>query len=119
MWDLIKELVDKRHWCFSKRGLAGLRTFFGEKPDISIPETNITAMIHLIKLMGHKNTDTFFQVYVHSYDTVLEHALRRINEKSDSIELPGKLISELVPSMKSRASQVKLKSRNLKDLVNL
>jgi integrase len=117
--DLIKELVDKRHWCFSKRGLAGLRTFFGEKPDISIPETNITAMIHLIKLMGHKNTDTFFQVYVHSYDTVLEHALRRINEKSDSIELPGKLISELVPSMKSRASQVKLKSRNLKDLVNL
>ena len=117
--NLIKDLVDKKHWCFSKKGLAGLRIFFGEQPDIPIPETNITAIVHLIKLMGHKNTDTFFQVYVHSYDTVLEHALQRTHGESDSIELSGKLISELVPGMKSRASQVKLKSRNLKDLVDL
>lgn len=116
--NLIKDLVDKKHWCFSTKGLAGLRTFFGENPDIPIPHTNITAIIHLIKLMGHKNTDTFFQVYVHSYDTVLEHALRRVHEKFDSIDLPGKLISELVPSMKSRASQVKLKSRKVKELVS-
>ena len=116
---LIKDLVDKKHWCFNKKGLAGLRTFFGEKPDIPIPETNITAIIHLIKLMGHKNTDTFFQVYVHSYDTVLEHALNQVHEDNDSIELPGKLISELVPNMRSRKSQVKLKSRNAKYLVDL
>ena len=117
--DLVKELVDKKHWCFSKKGLAGLKTFFGEKPDSPIPENNITAIIHLIKLIGHKNTDTFFQVYVHSYDTVLEHALRRIHEKSDSIELPGKLISELVPGMKSRASQARLKLRKVSHLATL
>ena len=91
-------------------------TIWGE---LSIPDTNITAIIHLIKLMGHKNTDTFFQVYVHSYDTVLEHALRRIHEEIDNIDLPGKLISKLVPGMKSRASQIKLKSRKVKELVNL
>lgn len=116
--DLIKELIDKKHWCFSQKGLAGLRTFFGENPDTVIPNSNITAIIHLIKLMGHKNTDTFFQVYVHSYDTVLEHALRRAHKESDSIELPGKLISELIPGMKSRASQVQLKSRSVTYLVN-
>jgi len=117
--DLIKDLVDKKHWCFSKKGLAGLRTFFGEQPDIPISETNITAIIHLIKLMGHKNADTFFQVYVHSYDTVLEHALRRVHEEIDNIDLPGKLISELIPGMKSRVSQVILKSREVKYLANL
>jgi integrase len=116
--DLIKDLVDKKHWCFSKKGLAGLRTFFGEKSDITIPETNITAIIHLIKLMGHKNTDTFFQVYVHSYDAVLEHALKRIHNKTDNIGLPSNLITELVPGMRSRASQVNLKSREVKYLAN-
>lgn len=117
--DLIKELVDKKHWCFTKKGLAGLRTFFGENPDIPIPETNITAIIHLIKLMGHKNTDTFFQVYVHSYGVVLEHALKRVHKDIDSIELPGKLISELVPNMRSRKSQAQLKSRTAKHLSSL
>lgn len=117
--DLIKDLVDKKHWCFSKKGLVGLRIFFGEQPDIPIPETNITAIIHLIKLMGHKNTDTFFQVYVHSYDTVLEHTLQRVHEDIDSIELPGKLISELVTDMRSRKSQTKLKSRTAKYLSSL
>ena len=116
--DLIKELVDKKHWCFSKKGLAGLRTFFGENPNIRIPKNNITAIIHLIKLMGHKNTDTFFQVYVHSYDTVLEHALKRVHEDNDSIELQGQLISELVTNMRSRKSQTKLKSRTAKYLVD-
>ena len=63
-YKFLSELVDKKHWCFSKKGLAGLRIFFGEQPDIPIPETNITVIIRLIKLMGHENTDTFFQVYM-------------------------------------------------------
>lgn len=117
--DLIKELVVKKHWYFSKKGLAGLRTFFGEKPDIPIPETNITAIIHLIKLMVHKNTDTFFQIYVHSYDTVLEHVFKIIYNKIDAIDLPSNLISELIPSLKSRKSQTRLKSRTAKYLSNL
>ena len=69
--------------------------------------------------MGHRDTNTFFQVYVHSYDAVLEHALKRVHEDIDSIEIPGKLISELVLNMKSRKSQTKLKSRTAKYLVNL
>lgn len=117
--DFVKELVDKKHWCFSKKGLENLRIFFGEKPNEPIPDSNITAAIHLIKLMGHRDTNTFFQVYVHSYDAVLEHALKRIHNDIDAIELPGKLISELVPKMRSRKSQVKLKSRTAKYLANL
>jgi integrase len=117
--DFVKELVDKKHWCFSKKGLENLRIFFGEKPNEPIPDSNITAAIHLIKLMGHRDTNTFFQVYVHSYDAVLEHALNRIHNKTDSIDLPGKLITELIPNFKSRASQVKLKSRTTKFLVSL
>jgi hypothetical protein len=117
--DLVKELVDKKHWYFSKKGLAGLRTFFGENPNIPIPENNITAIIHLIKLIGHKNTDTFFQVYVHSYDTVLEHALKRIHDKTDSIDLPSSLITDLVPRMRARANQARLKLREVSHLATL
>lgn len=115
----VNELVDKKHWCFSKKGLESLRIFFGENPNKTLSDTNITAAIHLIKLMGHRDTNTFFQVYVHSYDAVLEHALKRVHEDIDSIEIPGKLISELVLNMKSRKSQTKLKSRTAKYLVNL
>lgn len=115
----VNELVDKKHWCFSKKGLAGLRTFFGENPNEPLPDSNITAAIHLIKLMGHRDTNTFFQVYAHSYDAVLEHALNRVHEDNDSIELPGLLISELVPNMRSRKSQTKLKSRTAKYLSSL
>jgi hypothetical protein len=116
--DLIKDLVNKKHWCFGKKRLARLRAFFGGHPDLSIPNTNITAIFHLIILMGHKNTNTFFKVYVYSYDIVLEHALKRIYGESDSIDLPSKLVTELVPGMRSRASQVKLKSRAANYLVN-
>ena len=115
----VNELVDKKHWCFSKKGLAGLRTFFGENPNEPLPDSNITAAIHLIKLMGHRDTNTFFQVYAHSYDAVLEHALNRVHEDNDSIELPGLLISELVPNMRSRKSQTKLKSRTATYLSSL
>lgn len=115
----VNELVDKKHWCFSKKGLESLRIFFGENPNKTLSDSNITAAIHLIKLMGHRDTNTFFQVYVHSYDAVLEHALKRIHEDIDSIELPGQLISELVPNMRSRKSQTKLKSRTAKYLSSL
>jgi integrase len=117
--DFVKELVDKKHWCFSSEGLAKLRTFFGEKPNEPLADSNITAATHLIKLMGHRDTNTFFQVYVHSYDAVLEHALHRIHNGADSIDLPGTLITELIPNFRSRASQVKLKSRTAKFLVSL
>ena len=60
-----------------------------------------------------------FRYICHSYDTVLKHALKRVHEDIDSIGLPGQLISELVPNMRSRKSQVKLKSRNAKYLVDL
>jgi len=115
--DLINELIDKKHWCFSNDGLEKLKIFFGEDPDIPLPDTNVTAIIHLIKLMGHSNTYTFFQVYVHSFDTVLQHAIKRINEKDNESTLPGSLISVLIPNMKSRASHVKLKSRKIEDLI--
>ena len=115
----VNELVDKKHWCFSKKGLESLRIFFGENPKKTLSDSNITAAIHLIKLMGHRDTNTFFQVYVHSYDAVLEHALKRVHEDIDSIKLPGKLISELVPNLRSRKSQAKLKSRTAKYLVDL
>lgn len=109
--DFINELVDEKHWCFKKQGIASLRVIFGENPNEPLPDSNTTAIIHLIKLMGHRDTNTFFQVYVHSYDAVLEHALKRVHSEIDKIALPGKLISELVPNMKSRKSQLKLKSR--------
>lgn len=117
--DLISSLIDGNHWCFNSDGLANLRYFFKEQPNLPLPDDNTTAIIHLIKLMGHRNSTTFFQVYVHSYYTVLEHTVKRINLESDNAVLPGKLISMLMPGMKSRASQVKLVSRKTKDLATL
>jgi len=94
--ELVNELVDEKHWCFSKTGLDKLRIFFGEEPGKPLPDSNTTAIIHLIKLMGHRNTNTLFQVYVHSFYDVLNHALKRVNNKLDEVEPSDKLIATLV-----------------------
>lgn len=73
--DLIPDLIDQNQWCFSREGLSGLKTFFGEHSSELLPDSNTTAIIHLIKLIGHRNTDTLFQVYTHSFYTVLCHAI--------------------------------------------
>jgi len=112
--EIVKKLSDYGHWLYSEYGLEKLREFLGynDKED----EKNTDA-IHIIKLMGHSSTNTFFEVYVHSFDAVAKHELARINQQTDEIELPGKLITELIPGMRSRASQRKLASRKAKDLV--
>lgn len=112
--ELIPNLTDEGHWLYTTSGLDQLKKFFGRSGN----EEKNTDMIHMIKLMGHKSTDTFFEVYVHSFEAVAQHELMRINSKTDDLILPGKLISELVPGMKSRASQAKLKSKSAKDLVH-
>jgi len=111
--ELIPHLTDEGHWFYTTEGLEHLKKIFGRSND----EEKSTDMIHMIKLMGHKSTSTFFEVYVHSFESVAKHELRRINNQTDDLKLPGKLISELIPGMKSRASQAKLQSKSAKDLV--
>lgn len=117
--DFSKQLADQSHWFFKKEGIENLRIFFGEASKEPIPEANITAFTHIIKLFGHKTTNTLFQVYIHSFYEVIQHALKRVHKKDDDEILLGKLITELVPNMRSRKSQLKLKSRKAKDLVKL
>lgn len=117
--DFVAQLSDQQHWFFSEEGLDNLRIFFGEKPGKPIPDTNITAFVHIMKLFGHKTTKTLFQVYIHSFDTVIQHALKKSQEADDEEIILGKLIAELVPKMRSSRSQAKLKSRKAMDLVSL
>lgn len=117
--DFITELIDEPHWFFKPEGLANLRIFFGEKPNIPIPDSNITAFTHIIKLFGHKTTHTLFQVYIHSFDAVIQHALKKTHEADNNEELLGKMITKLIPGKRSRKSQVVLESRKIKDLVKL
>lgn len=117
--DFVQQLADEQHWFFSEEGLKKLRIFFGEKAEKPIPDSNITAFVHIMKLFGHKTTTTLFQVYIHSFDAVIQHALRKSQEADNEEIILGKLIAKLVPKMRSSKSQAKLKSRKAKDLVML
>ena len=81
--------------------------------------SNTSSITHLIKLFGHANTNTFFKVYVHSFDVVASHAMERVFEEEDSLQLNGNTISKLVPNCASRTTQAKLRNRSVKYLVEL
>ena len=74
-------------------------------------------MIFFIKLFGHANTATLFQVYIHTYEFVLDHALKNAYRGVDSESMKGKLITALIPKMKSRATQSKLQDRSASGLL--
>lgn len=114
--DFITQLVDQHHWFFSERGLSAFNTFLGNHPINDFKGAETTAIIQLIKLMGHKNTETFFAVYVHSFEEVVHHAIRQVNQKTDEQIMSGQLMATLLPNMRSRKSQAKIKDRRLSAL---
>lgn len=117
--NLIPQLLEKNHWSFSDDGIGNLRFFLGESPDQAIPPTNVTSIIHLLKLMGHKTTTTFFRVYVHSFEVIADHAIQRCDHEEGKAILSGKAIAALVPKFGSRTSQSKLKDRSLKGIADM
>ncbi|WP_432472800.1 tyrosine-type recombinase/integrase [Amphritea sp. HPY] len=117
--DLIGELLEKDHWCFSNDGIGKLRFFVGENPDCPLPATNITSIIHLLKLMGHKTATTFFRVYVHSFEVGAQHALERSSLEDGEEQLSGKAIAALIPNCRSRTSQARIKDRSINGLAEL
>jgi integrase len=114
--DLIHQLLEQDHWCFTAEGISSLRRILGEDPDCPLPPTNITSIIHLLKLMGHKTTTTFFRVYVHSFEVVARHTLERSLQEEEQQILSGKAIAALIPSCKSRTSQAKIKDKSFSGL---
>ena len=115
--DYIQELSDRTHWVYSEDGLAGIKEFFIEPRSEPLSLFNTSSITHLIKLFGHANTNTFFSVYVHSFDLVASHALKRVFKQEDSLELNGKTIGALIPNMRSRTSRARIKDTCIKALV--
>ena len=114
--DFIETLSDADHWAYSEEGIGNLRIFFGEPAHRPLRACHTSAITHLIKLFGHATPSTFFQVYVHSFDAVASHALQRIHREEDAMKLDGKTIAALIPNMKSRTSQAKIKDRSVSAL---
>lgn len=117
--NFITSLSDRNHWAYSSEGLAGLKEFFIEPTNQPLSSLNTSSITHMIKLFGHANTTTFFKVYVHGFDVVASHAMKRVFENEDSFILNGKTISALVPNMKSRRSQSKIDDRSIRNLVSM
>lgn len=114
--DLILQLLEKDHWCFSIEGINNLKRIFSEKPDSPLPPTNITSIIHILKLMGHKTTTTLFRVYVHSFEVVAQHALEKCFKEGDLEIMSGKAIAALIPNCRSRTSQAKINDKSFAGL---
>lgn len=117
--DFCDMLIDQEQWFYQEEGLASLRVFFLENPDQPLPMHNSTAMYHFMRVMGHATTNTLFQVYIHSFDAVLFHALQRVQQDKENQKLSGKVIKALIPNMSSSSSRAQLKSTKTKDLVEL
>ena len=115
--DFIESLIQKNHWLFSNDGIEHIKQFLGVFTPGPIPADHANAMIYFIKLFGHANTATLFQVYIHTYEFVLDHALTSAYQHKDGEPLKGKLIAALIPGMKSRASQRTLTDRSAKALL--
>lgn len=115
--DFIESLTNKNHWLFSNDGIVHIKQFLGVFTPGPVPADHANAMIYFIKLFGHANTATLFQVYIHTYEFVLDHALTSSYQHKDAEPLKGKLIAALIPGMKSRASQRTLTDRSAKALL--
>ncbi|SFB87405.1 Phage integrase family protein [Marinospirillum celere] len=115
--ELIPELLDHKHWVYSSKGLKAFRSLLGANPNDPLPASHVTGMVHLIKLMGHKTTTTFFEVYVHSFESVAQHALKRIQAESEDFQLHSRLITGLLPDMASKDSRAKLQDKSLQAAV--
>ncbi|KZY45113.1 hypothetical protein A3732_11000 [Oleiphilus sp. HI0050] len=111
--DLIPQLADANHWNFSPEGLRAIRNFFMENGDEPLSCMHTTAMIHIIKTFGHSDTSTFFKVYVHCFDLIASHALKRAHSIDDSFLLKGKVIEEILPKAKSRSTRSKIKDKTI------
>lgn len=115
--DFIDSLTSNDHWLFSDDGIKNIKQFLGVFTAGPIPSEHSNAMIFFIKLFGHANTATLFQVYIHTYEFVLDHALKNAYRGVDSESMKGKLITALIPKMKSRATQSKLQDRSASGLL--
>jgi len=114
--DLIPQLADANHWNYSAEGLRAIRNFFIANGDEPLSCMHTTAMIHIIKTFGHSDTNTFFKVYIHCFDVIASHSLKRAHSNDDSFLLKGKVIEQLLPKARSRSTQAKITDKTIASL---
>lgn len=116
--DAVDLMPENTHLMFQRQELNKVAKFFTRGQSDSIPDVDPTALIHIAKLMGHADTSTLFRYYVHTFHHIQAHAVHRLDKVYGETKLKGKVITNLVPKLKSRSSQSKLKDRTIAGLAD-
>ena len=115
-FDFASDLTEGHHPLFQGECQSRLRQLFTTNEN-QIPTHNASDLIIFSKLIGHTGQDVMFSTYIHSYSAIHKHAMQRISNSEGQRVLSGKCIAEVVPKMKSRTSQAKLKIKSITEIV--
>ncbi|RMH48174.1 MAG: hypothetical protein D6694_00805, partial [Gammaproteobacteria bacterium] len=115
--DLILELTESGHEVFSQNYIRRMVYLMSGETKARIPDHCGTGLVRLTKLMGHLGPRVTFSTYIHTFHVVQAHAMRRLSSIHGARELPGKSIAILVPKMKTRHSQAKLKDKSINGIL--
>jgi integrase len=116
--DFAATLTEGHHSLFTPAAMRKLTHFFTLGRHNHMPHYSPSDLIMVSKLIGHSGLNTFFATYLHSYDAVQRHVMRRLTARFGERVLPGKTIATLFPALRSRTSQSRLASRTVNGLVN-
>jgi hypothetical protein len=114
--DFNTDLAEGHHPLFKEECQSRLRQLFTTDTN-KVPLYNSSDLILFSKLIGHTGQDVMFSTYIHSYSAIHKHAMQRISNSEGQRVLSGKCIAAVVPKMKSRTSQAKLKVKSITEIV--
>jgi len=113
--DFVDLLAEKHHRIFESACQAKFRSYFTDR-DI-IPEYNESDLVKISMACGHLGQETYFSTYLHTFDSIQLHASIRASNLYGERELNGKTIAAIVPKMKTRHSQARIKDKSINGIL--
>jgi hypothetical protein len=86
---------------------------FGE-----LAEHEGSSLIRFAKLIGHLGPRTLFSTYIHTFDIIQAHTMKRLAAIHGSRKLNGKTIAAIVSGMRSRATQARLPDKTIQEVLS-
>lgn len=115
--DFVDSLYERYHPSVGKELLRNIAVLFTLVEQDTIPISSTSDMVTLTKLMGHLGQRTLLEVYVHTFHFLHRHAMQRMSAKTGGRRLSSRQIALLLPNMKSRTSQARIKDKTINGVV--
>jgi len=111
--DIVKSLSESTHEVFSQVYLNRINYLMTGTLENRMSDDTGTGLVRLSKLIGHLGPRTMFSTYVHTFHLIQAHAMNRMSEIYGQRTLNGKTIAAIVPKMKTRHSQARIKDKSI------